>query len=39
MRLRDTAGNPADDLSPWPCVRLTVGSAGIMKTLMPEYLG
>lgn len=39
VRLCDTAGSPADDPSPWLRVPLTLTSTGIMKRLMPKYLG
>lgn len=37
--LCDTAGRPSDDLSPCPHVLWTLSSTGIMKRLMPAYLG
>lgn len=39
VRLCDTAGSPADDPSPWPHVLPILSSTGIMKRLVPEYLG
>ena len=37
--LCDTAGSPADDPSPWPRLLLALGPTGIMRRLVPEYLG